>query len=69
MFETRTRFIFFKRKKNKPAVLLDLPFKEEKKQDCTHVDHNYLDDPLPFQIVYTNIVLALISTTPKMVIG
>ena len=25
--------------------------------DCSHVDHNQLDDPLPFKIMYTNIVL------------
>ena len=28
----------------------DWPVKEEK-QDCTHVDHNQLDDPLPFRTI------------------
>ena len=29
-------------------------------KDCTHVDHNYLDNPLPFKIKYTNIALLLV---------
>ena len=33
----------------------------EHQQACTHVDHNQLDDPLPFNIIYTNIVLVLKS--------
>ena len=31
-----------------PAVL-EWPVKQERKQDCPHVDHNQLD-PLPFKI-------------------
>ena len=30
--------------------------KKIRKQECTHVDHNWLDDPLPFKNLYTNIV-------------
>ena len=35
--------------------IIDLS-KKERKQDCAHVDHNQLDDPLPSKIIYINIV-------------
>ena len=28
--------------------------KKRGEQDCTHVDHNQLEDPLPFNIIYIN---------------
>ena len=31
----------------------------ERKLDSTHEEHNRLDDPLPFKIMYNNIVLIL----------
>ena len=31
---------------------------QEGEQDCANVDHNQLDDPLPFKLIYTNIVLS-----------
>ena len=37
-------------------TILDWPVKKERKQECTHVDYNQLDDPLPF------ILLVLKST-------
>ena len=30
--------------------------KKERKQDCTHVDHNKLGNPLLFKIIYANIL-------------
>ena len=30
------------------TTILDLPIGKEKKQNCTHADHNKFDDPLPF---------------------
>ena len=35
--------------------IIDLS-KKERKQNCAHVDHNQLDDPLPSKITYINIV-------------
>ena len=38
-------------------ALLDGPFRRERQQDRTYdVEHNMLDDPLPFKIIYANIV-------------
>ena len=37
---------------------------KERKRDCTHVDHIKLDDPLPYKIMYTNIVMP-----PVLMIG
>ena len=42
----------------KPAMYIGLSVKKERKLDCTHVIHNQLD-PLPFTIIYTNIVLMI----------
>ena len=39
----------------KQPAILDWPVKQERTQDCTHVSHNQVD-PLPFIIIYTNIV-------------
>ena len=33
----------------------------ERKQDCTHIDHNQLGDSLPFTIIWTNILIFLSS--------
>ena len=37
---------------------MDWPFKDVKKQDCVHVDHNQLDDPLPLKS-HTPMILKL----------
>ena len=45
---------FFKKQQQ---TILDWLAKEEMKQDCTHVDHDQLDDPLPFKIMCIKIIL------------
>ena len=40
----------------KQLFWIDL-LKNERKQDCIHVDHNQLDDPLPLIIICINIVV------------
>ena len=45
------------------TTILDCPFRKEWQQDCSHVDHTYLDAPFIYrlEIGSANIVLVLIS--------
>ena len=33
---------------------INIPVKKVRKQDCASVDHNQIDDPLPYKIIYSN---------------
>ena len=53
-YQTRKKLI--ETKKKMFYMYIELTCKR-KEQVCTHEDHDQLDDPLPFKIVYTSIVL------------
>ena len=49
----------------KITAIFDLPVENVRKQDCTHVNHHQLDDPLPFIIMYTQLPIILVYVILK----
>ena len=52
--------------KNNQLYWIDLLKKNG--NDCSHVDYNQLDDPLPFRIIYIYIIVALRLNRHSMIL-